>query len=361
MKTGARMLLVALAAMLATGALAEVPQVVNYQGRITNPDGTAVTDGSYQIGFAIYDQASGGSILWNCPPQVVSVENGLFTYQLGSVSLLPNDLFAIDTVRWIGIYVSGEQITPRAKLTSVAYAYHSLRADTAATIDLPFVIEAGDDFNPLVRVRNVGDGGAIRAQSTSGHLAGNFIGDVDVTGDLNVDGVIVGEPGVVNRLPAPPSFFFLDAGLVDYTVDSIDITIPEDGYVEITAGCYVNLFHTTGTKTRIWVSISKTRDEGDWMLPGGKVVSVPEGIATDLWQIPCATTRLYEETQGTHRYYFCAEYDSGTDVQTNVAQIYIRAKFFPAAYGVIELTSPPAPGHEAADGAASGGGSHHEE
>lgn len=111
---------------------AEVPQLINYQGRLTNPDGSPVVDNNYQIAFAIYDQPTGGAVLWSNSPQTLSVENGLFTYQLGSVTPLPDSLFGSDTLRWLGIEVGGEQITPRTKLTSVAYAYHSLRADTAA-------------------------------------------------------------------------------------------------------------------------------------------------------------------------------------------------------------------------------------
>ncbi len=111
---------------------AEVPQLINYQGRLTNPDGSPVVDNNYQIAFAIYDQPTGGAVLWSNSPQTVSVENGLFTYQLGSVSSLPDSLFRLDTLRWLGIEVGGEQITPLSKFTSAAYAYHSLRADTAS-------------------------------------------------------------------------------------------------------------------------------------------------------------------------------------------------------------------------------------
>jgi len=122
----------AIIVVAATVVVAEIPNVINYQGRLTNPDGSLVTNGDYQIAFAIYDQAIDGTVLWNCPAQTVSIENGLFTYQLGSVTPFPNGLFESDTLRWLEIEVGGEKIIPRTKLTSVPYAYHSLHADTAA-------------------------------------------------------------------------------------------------------------------------------------------------------------------------------------------------------------------------------------
>jgi hypothetical protein len=116
-------------------AIAEVPQVINYQGRLTEEDGSTVQDGDYQLEFVIYDapDEASGSVLWTSQPQMVSVVNGLFNYQLGSNTQLPDDLFVSDTSRWLGIKIGPtlEEIMPRAKLTSTAYTYHALRADTA--------------------------------------------------------------------------------------------------------------------------------------------------------------------------------------------------------------------------------------
>ena len=154
---------------------AEVPQLINYQGRLTNPDGSAVADNDYQIAFRIYNQAIGGTLLWSCPPQAVSVENGLFMYQLGSVSSLPDSLFESDTLRWLEIEIGGEQITPRTKLTSVAYAYHSLRADTAA-----YALSGSGGWV---------DNGTVVALATPSDSVGigtlNPQGRLDVTGDAH--------------------------------------------------------------------------------------------------------------------------------------------------------------------------------
>jgi hypothetical protein len=118
--------------LLASFAFAEVPQVINYQGRLTDGSGNPVTDGPYLIKFKIYGSESGDDSLWYSGFQPVNVENGLFEYQLGSAVALPFYLFSADTVRWLGITVGTDaEITPRSRLTSVAYTYQSLRADSA--------------------------------------------------------------------------------------------------------------------------------------------------------------------------------------------------------------------------------------
>lgn len=122
------------AVALASLATAEVPQRINYQGLLTDSSGNPVT-GSYQIKFTIWDDpiaTAPANEKWTSGEQSVQVTDGSLIYELGSVVQLPNDLFATDTVRWLGIKVGTDaEITPRTRLTSVPYAYQALRADTA--------------------------------------------------------------------------------------------------------------------------------------------------------------------------------------------------------------------------------------
>jgi hypothetical protein len=122
------------AIILASLATAEVPQRINYQGRLTDAGGNPVT-GSYQIKFTIWDDPTASAPAnekWTSGVQTVQVTDGAFIYELGSIIQLPLDLFATDTVRWLGIKVGTDaEITPRTRLTSVPYAYQALRADTA--------------------------------------------------------------------------------------------------------------------------------------------------------------------------------------------------------------------------------------
>lgn len=126
------LLMLALFVIFTVSALAAVPTPISYQGQLNDNAGDPVADGAYLIKFSIYDADAGGTELWTSGFQNVTVADGLFDYDLGSAVPLPGDLFE-DTTRFLGITVGVDpEMTPRSKLESVPYAYHSLRADTAA-------------------------------------------------------------------------------------------------------------------------------------------------------------------------------------------------------------------------------------
>jgi len=99
------------------------PNLMNYQGQLTNPSGVAVANGAYSIAFNIYSQASAGSSLWS-ETQVVTATAGLFNVVLGSVNPLSNLPIAdYGTDLWIGITVASDpEMTPRQQLLPSAYA-----------------------------------------------------------------------------------------------------------------------------------------------------------------------------------------------------------------------------------------------
>jgi hypothetical protein len=131
--TRASLFLLAGFLLAASSAYAEIPQIINYQGRLTDPQNNPVEDGQYVIVFNIWNYEQGGALLWSDTAAII-VESGLFTYQLGSDNPLPHSLFT-DSTRYLGIKVGEDnELFPRTKLTPSAYAYHALRADTAVAI-----------------------------------------------------------------------------------------------------------------------------------------------------------------------------------------------------------------------------------
>ena len=157
---------------LAPLATADVPQMINYQGYLTKPNGQPVTDDSANITFTIYDSATGGTVLWSSGVQTVPLIVGRFSYQLGSAVLLPDTLFT-DTVRWLGIKVGTDlEITPRTRLTTVPYAYHALHSDTA-----DFALSPGNGW--------VDDGTVVRLEDTTDFVG---IGTVNPDDLLHVKG-----------------------------------------------------------------------------------------------------------------------------------------------------------------------------
>jgi len=110
---------------------ADVPQLINYQGRLTDDSGEPV-DGSILINFKIYGSETGEDSLWWSGYQTVLVESGFFNYQLGSNNPIPPDFFGPGSEPFLGIKISTDpEITPRTPITSSAFTWHSHTSDTA--------------------------------------------------------------------------------------------------------------------------------------------------------------------------------------------------------------------------------------
>jgi hypothetical protein len=81
--------------LLITGLTAQttVPTLMNYQGRLTKPDGTPVPDGTYAITFRIKDAPVGGNTRWEQTMDPVLVRNGVFAVLLGNGNPLSQAAF----------------------------------------------------------------------------------------------------------------------------------------------------------------------------------------------------------------------------------------------------------------------------
>ncbi|MFH1891978.1 MAG: tail fiber domain-containing protein [Candidatus Zixiibacteriota bacterium] len=115
-------------------AVADVPQMINYQGRLTDSEGAPV-DATLSMVFTIYDDSTEGNPIWTETHSSVTVTTGLFNVILGDGSppVPMHDTVFNDPERYLGIRVGGDsEIEPRTALITVPYAYHALRADTAA-------------------------------------------------------------------------------------------------------------------------------------------------------------------------------------------------------------------------------------
>ena len=156
-----------------TASLATFPRIINYQGKLTNPDGVAL-NGTHDIVFRIYDVSAGGTPLWaeehtttNGHP--VNVNNGLFDVHLGEITPLS---IAFDDTYWIELEVDGEVLSPREMLVLVPYAFRAIVADTAHYIpDLP----SGD--NDYIQNQNSSAQSANYWINGTGHLGNNLYVD----------------------------------------------------------------------------------------------------------------------------------------------------------------------------------------
>jgi len=124
------MILLLLAMSVAAGAA--VPPMISYQGKLMQPNGAPVPDGTKSMQFAIYDVPTGGTPLWSEINPSVQVKGGLFATMLGSVVNLPANIFDSPD-RWFGVKVGTDpEMTPRQRVASSAFAF---RAAVAGTVD----------------------------------------------------------------------------------------------------------------------------------------------------------------------------------------------------------------------------------
>src|SRR5690349_14167012 len=80
---GIAVLLMLLVPVTIFAQVTQVPNGMNFQGRLTRPDGTPVPDGNYSLRFSLWDAASGGTERWNQTIASVPVRNGIIAVLIG--------------------------------------------------------------------------------------------------------------------------------------------------------------------------------------------------------------------------------------------------------------------------------------
>lgn len=110
-----------------TDAIA-IPQLLNYQGRLTDGAGNPV-NGSRDLTFKLYAESTGGTAVWTESQTGVLVLNGLFNVALGSVT--PITAIPEGPSCYLEVAVAGEVLAPRVRIVSAGYAYNAARAEDA--------------------------------------------------------------------------------------------------------------------------------------------------------------------------------------------------------------------------------------
>ena len=108
-----------------------IPQMLSYQGKLTDTLGVPVSDTTYKITFQLYTVPTGGSPFWN-EGQTVRTLSGLFSTLLGSVA--PIESVPSSGNLYLGMAVAGgSEMSPRLQLVGSAYSY---LAGKSASADL---------------------------------------------------------------------------------------------------------------------------------------------------------------------------------------------------------------------------------
>jgi hypothetical protein len=110
--------------LITTGVNSAVPNLINYQGKLTDANGEALATGDYDLTFKIYDATNDGTLKWSEIHTSVPVVKGFFNVILGGVTDITS---AFDTENsYLEITVNdGNPILPRQRVLSSPYAINS--------------------------------------------------------------------------------------------------------------------------------------------------------------------------------------------------------------------------------------------
>lgn len=189
-------------------AATTLPTKMNFQGRIANSAGNIVANGTYNMRFRIWTAASGGTQQWSedrlvSAAQGVTVTNGQFSVQLGSITPLNASVFASNSLYFevelptpasattsSPVWTEGA-MTPRNQLATSAYAYNAetldgIDADAFAQLGAASTFTAAQNINVsnanAFQVRN----GATNLFNVSTSGSQVTIGASDTTGTVLV-------------------------------------------------------------------------------------------------------------------------------------------------------------------------------
>ena len=158
---------------------ADVSPMINYQGKLMQPSGAPVPDGTYNLQFAIYNVPTSGTALWSEVNPNVQVKGGLFAVLLGSISPIGQSDFS-DQNRWFGVKVSTDpEMTPRQQIAWSAYA---IRSSVAGTVD-----------DGAITTGKLADGTVTTAKLATSAVTGDKMVVASVTSDKIAAGAITGD------------------------------------------------------------------------------------------------------------------------------------------------------------------------
>lgn len=122
---------------------AAVPNLVNFQGLLTDASNVPIV-GDTMVTFSVYAVPSGPDVpLWSETMPVTTDAQGRFNVLLGAFTPLDADVFS-GPARYLGVTIgAGPELTPRVRITSVAYAHRVGTVDDASGGDITSKVTIG--------------------------------------------------------------------------------------------------------------------------------------------------------------------------------------------------------------------------
>lgn len=308
---------------------AAINQQINFQGKLTNPDGTNVTNGTYSIVFSIYSVSSGGSAIWTETQGSVSITDGIFQVSLGSVSALPGSVNFNSASLFLGIKVGADaEMTPRVQFTATPYAFNT---DTLDGVDSTGFVQLGQSAsaqtdastNSSIFINKTAAGNLLQLQaSASNILTLSSTGALALVGSLTTSGGAVSlsgnaasslttSAGALTLTGAAASTWSTTAGNLTIQAGSGTISLGSstvltaNGAVSVSSAAASTLTLDSGTTGAINIGTSanaKTIAIGNFT--GATTVGVDIGAATNAFNIQGpGSTSLFQIDTSNNRVY----------------------------------------------------------
>nr|MBN2276479.1 hypothetical protein [candidate division Zixibacteria bacterium] len=274
--------------LLAAGmVLAQAPNYITYQGRLTDDEGDPITS-SVSVTFAIYAASTGGTALFTSTQSVDPDDNGVFTVQLGPLTTSHLD----GSTRYLGIKVGTDaEMTPRQAINSAPYSI------TTATVPNNSVTSAKITDGSIVDA-DINASAAIAASKING-VAGLDYSDI---------GTVLGITTTITSL------------------GSVTLSCPTSGYVLVIVSGSAVMF---GDATVLDVGMGTSESAFLHYYSTGYL----DGSRTDRSYNPFCVTYVTSVAAGSRTFYALARKNTAYDTNTiNLTNVYLTAIFFPRAY-----------------------------
>ena len=188
---GAMSLFVAGGIGLAISAGAQVPRLINYQGRLLS--GTNLVNGNVGLSLRLFNVASGGTAQYE-DSNTVTVADGLYSTFIGDNTTAGNLTNALTNATvWIEVAVNGVALSPRERMASVPYALNVNAAGIAGTI-----ADANLSAN-IARLNSTNQSfsGRVNFNSASNTFTGTFSGNGAGVRNVRLASVTVDQPPII--------------------------------------------------------------------------------------------------------------------------------------------------------------------
>jgi hypothetical protein len=256
-------------------ALAAAPNLLQYQGRLTDNAGVAL-NGAFNTTFTIYSDSAGTATLWT-ETRSVTYANGLFSLTLGTGTAIPATVSnGLD--RFLGIKVAPDaaDMLPRQRLAATVFARRAAEADHATNADLATTATNATNSTNATNATNANH--------------------------ATVADAVTSAPVIVTK--QGPFSLSVTAG-TSAEVVAVTITVPVAGIINVSGTAMGQLSHVLSTSNYLRYSVSNvTGPPSNGPGTGFLAVIAASPTGSSYSSIACQTT--YAVAAGTYTYYLNA-------------------------------------------------------